>query len=213
MNNPCPIAAIFDVDRTLVRVPTEQCFFWYLLRRRRLSGVRTLAFLVTLMLHPRDRFRNKSYLAGQRVADIDALARQCYASVIAPHLSPVGRKCVRYHQQQGHRIVLLTGSLRCLIQPLQEDLGADWLLATRLFSREGIHTGAVAGLHPRGTDKLRLIQELAGTHSLDLSRSHAYADHSEDLPLLAAVGHPVAVNPSARLRLAALQRHWPIRYF
>jgi phosphoserine phosphatase len=36
----------------------------------------------------------------------------------------------------------------------------------------------------------------------------AYADSTSDLPLLEAVGHPVAVNPETRLASIARKRGW-----
>jgi phosphoserine phosphatase len=37
-----------------------------------------------------------------------------------------------------------------------------------------------------------------------------YSDSIYDLPLLEAIGHPVAVNPDFRLRRIAARRGWPI---
>jgi hypothetical protein len=41
---------------------------------------------------------------------------------------------------------------------------------------------------------------------IDLAASYAYADSIYDLPLLEAVGHPVAVSPEERLASIARQR-------
>jgi phosphoserine phosphatase len=92
-------------------------------------------------------------------------------------------------------------------------MGADWLIATELQQRNGHFTGAIAGLHPRGPDKLRLLQELSRTHGFDLSRAYAYGDHIQDAYLFRSIGHPVAVNPSWRLKCKARKHRWPIRYF
>jgi hypothetical protein len=48
---------------------------------------------------------------------------------------------------------------------------------------------------------------------LDLSGSYAYTDSITDLPMLEAVGHPVAVNPDRDLRHEAEERGWEIRDF
>lgn len=37
-----------------------------------------------------------------------------------------------------------------------------------------------------------------------------FMDHHDDLPLLNAVGHTVAVNPSPKLRGIAVKRGWDI---
>ncbi|MBA3610362.1 MAG: HAD-IB family hydrolase, partial [Rubrobacter sp.] len=48
---------------------------------------------------------------------------------------------------------------------------------------------------------------------LDLSRSYAYADAISDLPMLEAVGNPVAVNPDRRLEASAKERGWRIEHW
>jgi HAD superfamily hydrolase (TIGR01490 family) len=207
------VAAIFDVDQTLVRGYTERLFFRYLLRRRALSLPRAIAYLGQVARRPRDRFQDKSYLKGLEMEEVVRLARRCYREDIAPRVSPGALACVREHQAQGHAIALLSGSLAVLLAPLQEALGADWLIATDLERRHGRLTGEIIGRHPRGPDKLRLLQDLSRTHGLDLSQAYAYGDHIQDSHLFSAIGHPVAVNPSWRLRRKAHQHRWPIRYF
>ena len=207
------VVAIFDVDQTLVQGYTERFLFRYLVRRGLLSLPRALAYLGQVARRPRARFQDKSYLGGLPVEDVVNLARQCYREDIAPRVSPAGLACVLEHQAQGHAIVLLSGSLSLLLKPLQEELGADWLIATELQRQNGRFTGAIAGLHPRGPNKLQLLQKLARAQGFDLSQAYAYGDHIQDSYLLRSIGHPVAVNPSRALKREAHHHHWPIRYF
>lgn len=207
------IAAVFDVDGTLVRLSTERLFFLFLLWRRLIPPGRALAFVKHLLLQGQDRHRDKSYLAGWPARSVEGLARECYQKLIRPQLSPAGRSCLRQHQQQGHHVVILTGSLECLMLPLQRELQVHWLIATRLQTRQGRYTGHIAGLHPRGEHKLTLLHQLSQTAGFDLSRSYAYADHISDLPLLEQVGQPVAVNPDRRLRRLAREKAWPVTRF
>ena len=207
------VVAIFDVDQTLVQGYTERFFFRCLVRQGLLSVPRALAYLGQAAWRPRARFQDKSYLAGLPVEDVVSLARRCYREDIAPRVSPAALACVLEHQAQGHTIILLSGSLSLLLTPLQEELGADWLIATELQRQKGRFTGAIAGLHPRGPNKLRLLQELSRAHGFDLSQAYAYGDHIQDSYLFRSIGHPVAVNPSWALKREAHQHHWPIRYF
>jgi|UniRef100_A0A7C3SJ68 HAD superfamily hydrolase (TIGR01490 family) len=207
------IAAIFDVDMTLVQGSTERLFFQYLLRHNMLKATQAMAYLARLASNPEDRFRDKSYLRGLPVKETEALARQCYAEMIAPRLIPQALACLREHKAKGHRIVLLTGSLSFLIRPLKEMVGADWLIATEPAHSNGCFTGEIAGLHPRGKNKELLLYDLSRRQGLDLSQSYAYADHFEDRSLFGQVGYPVVVNPSWRLKRLARKHRWPIRYF
>jgi HAD superfamily hydrolase (TIGR01490 family) len=206
-------AAIFDVDGTLVRGGTERLFFRYLVQTRRLIPARALGFLVRLAAQPRNRFCNKTYLAGMGLADMERLGHRCFQEIILPRLRPPAVARLRAHQSGGRKIILLTGSLAFLVLPLKEHLGADWLVTTELVHANGRFTGEIMGLHPRGENKRALLEELARHQGLDLSCSSAYGDHEEDVPLLGSVGHPVAVNPTRTLKRIAWQRGWPVEYF
>ncbi|MDO9174895.1 MAG: haloacid dehalogenase-like hydrolase, partial [Actinomycetota bacterium] len=61
--------------------------------------------------------------------------------------------------------------------------------------------------------KVEAIEQLARWEGLDLDQCWAYSDSASDLPMLEAVGHPVAVNPDARLERVAGQRGWPVVVF
>ena len=207
------VAAVFDVDQTLVQGYTERLFFRYLMRQGLLSVSQALSYLGHLAWNPRDRFQDKSYLEGLDVGEVLRLARRCYQEDISPRVSPQGLHCVLEHQARGHAIALLTGSLAFLLLPLKEELGADWLIATEVTRNNAKFTGEIAGLHPRGRNKLLLLRELSRVHGLDLSQSYAYGDHIQDLYIFRSIGYPVAVNPSWRLKRLARRHRWPIRYF
>lgn len=205
--------AIFDVDGTLVRGGTERRFFYYLVRQKKLTPLRAVGFMMRLAAAPHGRFHDKNYLAGMRVEDLRQLSRRCFQEVIRYRLRSAGVACVQGHQAEGHKIVLLTGSLDFVVLPLKEYLAADWLIATEPARQDGYFTGAIAGFHPRGENKRLLLEELARRQGFDLSGSFAYGDHEEDVPLLGCVGRPVAVNPTRTLQRVAQTRRWPIRYF
>ncbi len=207
------VVAIFDVDQTLVQGYTERLFFRYLVRRGLIRMPQALAYLGQLACNPQERFQDKRYLEGLEVEEVIHLARRCYQEDISPRVSTTGLACVVEHQTRGHAIALLSGSLSLLLTPLQEELGADWLIATELHRTNGRFTGEIAGLHPRGPNKLSLLQELSRINGLDLARSYAYGDHIQDSFLFRTIGNPVAVNPSWRLKRQARKNHWPIRYF
>jgi phosphoserine phosphatase len=57
------------------------------------------------------------------------------------------------------------------------------------------------------------VQAIADAEELDLKRCWAYSDSYNDIPLLTLVGHPVAINPDARLRRHARDNNWPVYDF
>ena len=78
--------------------------------------------------------------------------------------------------------------------------------------RHRLESWRTLGQQP-GIIKLRLLQDLSRTHGFDLSQAYAYGDHIQDSYLFRSIGHPVAVNPSWRLKRRARKHRWPIRYF
>ena len=52
---------------------------------------------------------------------------------------------------------------------------------------------------PTGEARAQVLVDYAAAEGLELGESVAYADSTSDLPMLEAVGFPVAVNPETRL--------------
>ena len=52
------------------------------------------------------------------------------------------------------------------------------------------------------------MEEFATRHDIDLDPSYAYSDSLSDLPMLRAVGNPVAVNPDPPLAAIAKEEGW-----
>lgn len=211
-------AAIFDIDRTLV-VPTsmERMFLPFLIRRRWVTAgdlARYLGYAARNFGRQGSlALNNKQHLKDKDPGELDRLAAECFRIKILGRVSPAGRRAVAEHRRHGHLVVLLTGSLDPLAQALKRELGADLALASRLDVEAGALSGRLAGRRPYGNEKARLVRELALREGLDLSSSFAYGDHHSDLPVLAAVGNPRAVNPDRRLADEARRRGWPVLRF
>jgi phosphoserine phosphatase len=78
---------------------------------------------------------------------------------------------------------------------------------------EGVYPGELDGPFCYGQGKVEAIVELARWEGLDLHQCYAYSDSASDLPMLSAVGHPVAVNPDGRLERHARSHGWPVVVF
>ena len=75
----------------------------------------------------------------------------------------------------------------------------DGGIGMRSEMRDGVYTGRPGGPFTYREGKAEAIRELAEREGIDLAESYAYSDSESDLPMLRAVGHPVAVNPDAEL--------------
>lgn len=209
------VAALFDVDNTLLPGTTSERLFVRALIRGGHYGARAAFDTATTVLRharlgPFAALRlHRPYLRGRTVAEVAALAEQVFAREILPRLARRGAARVRWHQERGHHVALLSGAPHFLAELLAAYLGVGTILATPLTLHEGRYTGGLADLHPYGARKAILARRFATAHAVALADSYAYADHHSDAPLLALFGHPVCVNPTARLRRIAAREGWP----
>jgi HAD superfamily hydrolase (TIGR01490 family) len=217
---PTIVAAVFDVDRTLVPVTTtERIFIRYLLRNRVLGPravLNTLVFMARQFprVSPFEAIRRqRAYLAGQPLEKMRRLARACFETEIKPRISQAGLDAIREHKAQGHVVVLLSGSLDFLLEPMQEYVGADHLIAAHLEVEHGKLTGRIVGDFPYGTYKAVLIRHFAEQHGLDFSRSYASADHHTDHEVLSLFGNPVVINAKEKMLEIARREGWPTKDF
>jgi len=79
--------------------------------------------------------------------------------------------------------------------------------------RDGVYTGRPTGLFIYGEEKALAIRRLADREGISLEDSYAYSDSASDLPMLRAVGHPVAVNPDRELLRVARREGWEVLRF
>ena len=210
------VAALFDVDNTLLPGEASEVLFFGFLWRRGLVGWgelrRSAAWLAGHMppfsLHSlRER---KVYLAGKRPADIESLAREfCQAKMIA-RLSKQGRAKLDAHRQAGHQLILVTGAPDFLIAPFAEFLGVSTVFAAKPEQRDSVYTGALIPPLPYGPGKRELILAHAQGMGLDLAGSYAYGDSPGDRDILELVGHPLVVNPIRGMARTARRLGWPI---
>jgi phosphoserine phosphatase len=213
------IAAIFDLDGTLLPEPSlERRFFSQLRRNSDIPFANYLRWgLEALQLLPHGFLAiqrgNKRYLTGVNTA----LAFH-YLDSISFFEEGVDR--VAWHARQKHEIVLVTGTLeplaRLAAMALECELEAHslriqpWICATQLAERHGRWTGFLTGEAIWGAAKARAIENLARNAKLDLRQSHAYGNSPLDGYLLCTVGHAHAVNPGKALAALANENDWPI---
>jgi len=210
------LAALFDVDNTLI--PGEACevrFFRYLWRRglvgwRELgrSAAWVLKEAPPLSIHPlRER---KLYLEGKDPAVIEACARDFFHSTMVKLVTTKGRNRLEAHRQSGHQLILVSGAPDFLVTPLAEWLNVPTLFAVRLECRHSLYTGRIIPPLPYGRGKRDLILAHAREKGLELANSFAYGDSPGDKEILESVGYPVVVNPIRGMARRARERGWPV---
>ncbi|MGL4667999.1 MAG: HAD family hydrolase [Saezia sp.] len=140
-------------------------------------------------------------------------------SIVKPRLPQKAINLVKQHQKSGDFLLMTTASNHFLALPIAQNLGFNHLIATRLeLSDEDIFTGRIQGLPNMQEAKLIHLKNWLTTYGFHqpeeiektLSNAYFYSDSINDLPLMSAVGHPVATNPDPRLAAEATRRQWKI---
>jgi hypothetical protein len=110
-------------------------------------------------------------------------------------------------------VYLVSAAPAEIVDPVARHLGAHGAVASvARIGGDGRYTGDLER-YAYGQEKAAQIRHLARREGLDLSASFAYTDSATDLPMLEAVGHPVAVNPDRALRRIAQLRGWEVLRF
>jgi HAD superfamily hydrolase (TIGR01490 family) len=217
-----PSAAFFDLDRTLISgssafvlgvaawrgklVPTHQ-----LVR----DAASALAFKFAGASDETSegvRDRILGAVKGVRLDDLVALNADIVPKLMA-RVRPEAKHLLEQHRAAGRATYIVSASPIEVVEPFAKALGMTAGIGTRSAIVDGAYTGDLAGPFCYGPGKVEAIEEIARWEGLDLAQCWAYSDSASDLPMMEAVGHPVAVNPDAKLERLAGQRGWPVVVF
>ena len=144
--------------------------------------------------------------------EVEKLVEEVLIEVIDPFVYQEALDLMEVHRADGRAIYIVSSSPEEVVRPLARHFGVAGVLATRARIVEGKYTGELE-FYCYGAAKAEAIRELAAERGIELASSYAYTDSVTDLPMLRAVGHPVAVNPDRDLRREAEASEWDIRDF
>ncbi|MSX42515.1 MAG: HAD-IB family hydrolase, partial [Actinobacteria bacterium] len=198
-------AAFFDVDNTILRGSSSFLFGKSAFERKFFSRKDFWRFAWhqfvfiwkgennTKLSALKDRAL--SLVEGQRVSDLQELVDEVYEKHIKLKLWPETVRLAKEHIKQGREVWLVTAAPQELGDVIAHELGLTGAIGTKVERKNGILTGKLVGKPIHGAEKRKALKALAKDRNLSLKRSYAYSDSQNDLPMLTAVGHPVAVNP------------------
>lgn len=219
-SNTKKIAVFFDVDGTLLKSTIVHYYIWmrsvkvpFFLKQIWLVGfLPKIAYYLILDRVSRTRFNQVFYrnYRGMNAAETKALSTEMFEAYLRPKIFSEAVSEIQKHKQQGMAVVLVTGSLNFIVQPIANYLGVDTVLAPRLREQNGRFTGELTTAPLIGARKGEAIQAFAEQHEISLKDSYAYGDSQSDLPMLECVGNPVVVNPGKALRQKALDSDWEL---
>ena len=214
--------AAFDLENTLIASNVVESYTFLATRRlntpERIRYVlRTLAEAPSLSsLDRKDRgdflrFFYRRY-EDAPVSQIDEDSSELLTNLILTKSFPRGIRRVREHKALGHRTILITGALDFAVQGLRP-LFDEIIAAEMTVKPDGTYSGHLSKVPPTGETRAQILADYCAAEGLKLEESIAYADSTSDLPMLEAVGFPVAVNPETRLAAIARKRGWLVEHW
>ncbi len=228
--DPTRQLAVFDLENTLIASNVVASYAWLASRQlpdrdRAKFVARTLLegpALLSLDRQDRSDFLRYFYRRFEHagVDQLEAASEEMFSDLILTKSFPAAIRRVRAHRAAGHRTLLITGALDLVVKPLEPLF--DDIIAARLGqitpgkgsnADRLVYNGQMTHVPPTGEARYQAMADYAAAHDLDLRESVAYADSASDLPMLEAVGFPVAVNPETKLASVARKRGWLVELF
>jgi HAD superfamily hydrolase (TIGR01490 family) len=216
-------AAFFDLDKTIIARSSTLVMGRTFFRDGLISPATVLRGLYAQAVyqlvgadHARMEQMRRAALDLTQGWDADRvrrLVRETMEEVIAPQVYAEALAVVADHRRAGRDVWIVSSSGEEIVEPFAGFLGVRDVLATRSgLDDRGCYDGTLE-FYAYATAKAIAIRQVAEVRGYDLTRCYAYSDSITDLPMLAAVGHPTAVNPDRELRAAALAMGWDTRDF
>ncbi len=213
-------AAFFDLDGTLIpgsaNIPLAKAAFrkGFVSKTDLAKDLRNgLSFLLKGATDERSeqvRDRILRAVQGHNAADVEALGDYFIDGLVAS-IKPAMREVLDQHGATGVDRVVISASPTEIVSRLAHTAGLEHGVGTTAArDADGVYTGELVGPFCYKEGKVAAMEQLAQQNGYDLADSFAYTDSASDLPMLEAVGHPVAVNPEPELREIAIERGWPI---
>jgi fatty acyl-CoA reductase len=213
-----PVVALFDMEGTIITSNVVESYVWT--KMADLSPDDWPKELVSvfgripsyLQIDRRDRgdflrtfFRRYE---GASVEGVERLIDHHVGEFMLQKASSAAIRRIREHRAAGHRTILITAAAAIFVRPLVPLF--DIVIGCELEERDGRYTGFMSSPPLVGEARAAWLRRYALQEGIDLKQSYAYADSYSDLPLLRAVGNPVAVSPDSALYRYARRRRWPI---
>lgn len=194
-------------------------FFWRIFMR-----MRTPIFLVLNRISAEkfDRYYYR-FFKGIQEKRLDTIVEQRVLDYIYSRYLPDAESRVDALHAAGFKVVLVSGSLKNIVEPFARSIGADACLATELEVVDGVFSGRVTGQSVNYKNKVAAIRHYEAELNEAPQHTLAIGNSKWDIPMLEYVDEAEVVNPDRQLAQWAISRavvvhnwqheHIPLRYF
>ena len=150
-------------------------------------------------------------IKGKKPEEIEGVLSKFLSEIIEPMINIYALKLLHDHTHNNDIMLLASATNSVIVEPIAKRLGFKNIVSTEVEIIDEIYTGKLLGIPALSEGKLIKVKEWMLQNSIEsFDNTSFYSDSINDLPLLAAVSKPVAVNPDDMLREECRKRSWEI---
>jgi phosphatidylglycerophosphatase C len=187
------VIAAFDFDSTITRRDSLPVFIKFAVSLRvLLKGAILMApslLLFKLRVIPNYKAKERLfriYFAGLTLETFNLLS-EAFIPIIERIVNPIAIEKIKWHQQRGHEVIIISASAENWINPWAKKNGINTVLATRLHIKDNMITGDFLNKNCHGLEKVnRLLEKFPHREEYIL---YAYGDSNGDKELLEIADH------------------------
>ena len=211
--------AIFDLDNTILNGDSDYSWINFLIEKRLVDKdeyERKNKYFYDQYYQGKLNYDEWAEFAlttikGKKPEEIEDILSKFLSEIIEPMINIYALKLLHDHTHNNDIMLLASATNSVIVEPIAKRLGFENIVSTEVEIIDEIYTGQVLGISALSEGKLIKVKEWMLQNSIEsFDNTSFYSDSINDLPLLAAVSKPVAVNPDDMLREECRKRSWEI---
>ena len=211
--------AIFDLDNTILNGDSDYSWINFLIEKRFVDKdeyERKNKYFYDQYYQGKLNYDEWAEFAlttikGKKPEEIEDILSKFLREIIEPMINIYALKLLHDHTHNNDIMLLASATNSVIVEPIAKRLGFKNIVSTEVEIIDEIYTGKVLGIPALSEGKLIKVKEWMLQNSIEsFDNTSFYSDSINDLPLLAAVSKPVAVNPDDMLREECRKRSWEI---
>ena len=211
--------AIFDLDNTILNGDSDYSWINFLIEKRLVDKdeyERKNKYFYDQYYQGKLNYDEWAEFAlttikGKKPEEIEDILSKFLSEIIEPMINIYALKLLHDHTHNSDIMLLASATNSVIVEPIAKRLGFKNIVSTEVEIIDEIYTGKVSGIPALSEGKLIKVKEWMLQNSIEsFDNTSFYSDSINDLPLLAAVSKPVAVNPDDMLREECRKRSWEI---
>lgn len=211
--------AIFDLDNTILNGDSDYSWINFLIEKRLVDKdeyERKNKYFYDQYYQGKLNYDEWAEFAlttikGKKPEEIEDVLSKFLREIIEPMINIYALKLLHDHTHNNDIMLLASATNSVIVEPIAKRLGFKNIVSTEVEIIDEIYTGKLLGIPALSEGKLIKVKEWMLQNNIEsFDNTSFYSDSINDLPLLAAVSKPVAVNPDDMLREECRKRSWEI---